>query len=159
MGLAKPPILGVHHLMRFVPYSQQIRDSETDAFKGIANIAFTIRPDDDGGLSTTWVEHYGDKSPTTVAVAASHFRETLNSKKLPSKAYFAVGTVSETQEASLAYGKRIRVVSVPDGVNTGHVEIRRFSDEDRRLLDTLAIDVFREHIAVAGMVLSKPMVR
>ncbi|QGP79985.1 hypothetical protein [Sphingobium sp. CAP-1] len=142
------------HLMRYVPYKQQVRDAETNAFKGIANTAFQIRPSDKGGLSTTWVEHYGAKGPATYGAAASAFRDSLPSKKLGATAYFAVGNVGATREKCLDKGKSIRLVVVPDGTNTGHVEIHKFSDEDRELLDILAIDVFGEHVAVSNLPLS-----
>lgn len=139
--------------MRFVPYKQQVRDPETDAFKGIAGTAFAVRPTDDGGLSTTWVEYYGENTPDTVAVAADAFRGTLDSKKLPGKAYFAIGEAGKTRKTSSDRGKQIRLVHAPDGPNKGHVEIHRFSDEDRALLDALAIEVFDQHVAVAAITL------
>lgn len=139
--------------MRFVPYSRQIRDPEDDSFKGIANTAFAIRPDDNGGLSLTWVEHYGTKSKQTYDIAATKFRDSLPSRKLGTKSYFVVGQAGETRATAQNYGKKIRLVHSPDGPNTGHIEVRRFSDEDRKLLDALTIDVFREHIAVASMAL------
>jgi hypothetical protein len=137
--------------MRFVPYKQQVRDPETDAFKGIVNTAFSVRPNDKGGLSLTWVEHYGEKSAATYNVAASAFRDSLESKKLPGKAYFAIGSAGQTRTTASDHGKRIRLVHAPDGPNTGHVELRRFDDEDRRLLDALALDVYSEHVAVADL--------
>lgn len=141
------------HLMRFVPYKQQVRDAETDAFKGIVNTAFSIRPEDKGGLSLTWVEHYGPKSIATYEVAATAFRESLPSKKLGAKSYFAIGNVGETRQVCKDHGKQVRLVPAPDGPNTGHIELHRFSDEDRSLLDALAIDVFCEHVAVASLTL------
>jgi hypothetical protein len=140
--------------MRFVPYKQQLRDPETDEFKGIVNTAFAIRPTDKGGLSLTWVEHYGAKSAATYNIAASAFRDSLESKKLPIKAYFAVGQAGGARATSASHGKKIRLVHAPDGPNTGHVELRRFTDEDRQLLDTLAREVFTEHVAVIGLTLA-----
>lgn len=137
--------------MRFVPYKQQVRDAETDEFLGIANTAFRMRPDDEGGLSLTSVEHYGAKSQKVIETAATAFRGSLPSQKLGAKSYFAVGSVGETKSVSLAHGKKVRFVAAPDGPNTGHVELRQFTDEDRTLLDALALDVYTEHLAVAGM--------
>lgn len=139
--------------MRFVPYKQQLRDPDTDQFKGIVNTAFSIRPSDKGGLSLTWVEHYGTKSVDTYGIAASAFRDSLVSKILPTKAYFAIGGVGPTRATAANYGKHIRLVHAPDGPNTGHVEVRRFTDEDRRLLDALALDVYTEHVAVKDLAL------
>ncbi|WP_282949448.1 MULTISPECIES: hypothetical protein [unclassified Sphingopyxis] len=139
------------HLMRYVPYGQQLRAPETDAFLGILGIAFSVRPSDQGGLSVTWIEHYGEKDVATVTVAAAAFRDSLEKKKLAPKAYFAVGNAGLTRRLAAEHGKKIRLISAPDGSNTGHVEIHRFSDDDRTLLDALALDVYTEHIAVASL--------
>lgn len=140
--------------MRHVPYGQQVRDPDDDSFKGILGVAFSIRPTDNGALSVTWVEHYGPKSLATYSHAASKFRDSRDSKKLGGKAYFAIGQAGMTRKTAAIFGKQIRLVHAPDGPNTGHVELRRFSDEDRRLLDALALDVFTEHLAVAELTLS-----
>lgn len=137
--------------MRYVPYGQQLREPETDAFLGILGIAFSVRSSDAGGLSVTWIEHYGEKSVSTIAVAAGAFRDSLDSKKIGTKAYFAVGNVGATKSVASEYKKNVRLVSAPDGPNTGHVEIHRFTDEDRALLDALALDVYTEHVAVAAL--------
>mgnify|MGYP003386787468 CR=1 len=137
--------------MRFVPRGQQVRDPDDDTFKGIVGTAFSIRPVDKGGLSLTWIEHYGPKSIATCSVAASKFRDSLSSKKLGGQAYFAIGQAGTIKEVAANYGKQIRLVHAPDGPNTGHVELRRFTDEDRGLMDALALDVFTEHIAVADL--------
>jgi hypothetical protein len=157
LALVKVKIADCDHLMRHVPYGQQVRDPDDDSFNGIVATAFSIRPSDKGGLSLTWVEHYGPKSIATYSNAASKFRDSLNSKKLGAKAYFAIGEAGATREAAVTYGKQIRLVHAPDGPNTGHVELRRFSDEDRSLLDALALDVFAEHVAVAELTLLPPV--
>lgn len=137
--------------MRFVPYKQQLREPVTDQFRGILNTAFRIRPEDKGGLSLTAVEHYGPKSHATYEIAASAFRDSLPSRTIGKKSYFAIGEAGETRKVSAAHGKNVRIVSAPDGSNTGHVELHRFTDEDVQLLDALAIDVFREHVAVCTL--------
>jgi hypothetical protein len=137
--------------MRFVPYKEQERHPETGEFLGILGTAFSIRESDDGGLSVTWVEHYGEHEHSTIEIAATAFRDSLQSKKLGGKAYFAVGLAGMTRSAAAEYNKTIRIVHAPDGANTGHVELRRFSDDDRRLLDALAVEVYSEHIAVADL--------
>ncbi len=143
--------------MRHVPYGQQVRDPDDESFKGIAATAFSLRPTDKGGLSLTWVEHYGPKSLPTYCHAASKFRDSLQSKKLGAKAYFAIGQAGVARKTATTFGKQIRLVHAPDGPNTGHVELRRFTDEDRRLLDALALDVFAEHVAVAELTLLPPV--
>lgn len=139
------------HLMRLVPYGQQIRNPETDEFLGLQPQAFKIRETDDGGLSVTWVEHYGEKCQQTYETAAVAFRGNLEKPHIPKKAYFAVGQAGKIKAKSLGYNKKIRIVHDPDGSNTGHALIRRFSDEDRRLLDALATEVFMEHVAVIDL--------
>lgn len=140
-----------HHLMRFVPYNQQIRNSETDAFEGIVGTAFRVRESDDGGLSVTWVEHYGENCLATLRVAACAFRDSLPSKRIGPKACFAIGEAGHAKQVSSARNKKIRLVHAPDGPNTGHVEIHRFSDDDLALLDALAMDVFTEHRIVGEL--------
>lgn len=137
--------------MRFAPMGRQLRDPETNEFKGILGIAFHVWPKDRGGLSTTWVEHYGLKCHATYGLAASKFRDSLKSRKLPIQGYFAIGQAGQAKEVSMGLGKKIRLVHAPDGPNTGHVELRSFSDEDQELLDILADEVFTEHVAVASL--------
>ena len=139
--------------MRFVPYKQQVRCPDTDAFLGIANIAFSLRLSDDGGLSMQWVEYYGAKSAATYSAAAIDFRDNLPSKRLGPTGYFAIGNVGHSKAVAADAGKQIRIVHEPDGTNMGHASVRRFDDEDRALLDTLAIDVFSEHVAVSSLAL------
>lgn len=153
MALDRDKIPDSDHLLRFVPRGQQVRDADDNSFKGIVGTAFSLRPEDKGALSLTWVEHYGSKSIATYSVAASKFRETLQSKKLPAQAYFAIGQAGAVRKTAAKYGKQIRLVHAPDGPNTGHVELRRFTDEDRRLLDALALEVFTEHVAVLELTL------
>lgn len=149
--MAKDRIPDSDHLMRFVPYGQQVRDPDDGRFKGITGAAFTLRPSDKGGLSLTWVEHYGAKELATYSIAASKFRDTRQSKKLGAKAYFAIGNAGKSREISVNYGKQVRLVHTPEGPNTGHVELRRFTDEDRALLDALTLEVFTEHVAVMDL--------
>jgi hypothetical protein len=151
LALAKAKVPDFDHLMRFAPMGRQLRDPETHEFKGILGIAFHVWPKDRGGLSTTWVEHYGPKCHATYGLAASKFRDSLGSKKLPIQGYFAIGQVKQAKEAFIARGKKIRVVHAPDGPNTGHVELRSFSDKDQELLEILAEEVFTEHVAVASL--------
>ena len=151
LALSKVKVPDADHLMRWVRRNQQYRDSETDEFKGILGIAFHIRSDDEGGLSTTWVEHYGPKSLLTYEIAASKFRDSLQSGKLGVQSYFAIGNVGLTKAACLARYKKIRLVHAPDGPNTGHLEIHKFSDEDQELLEILAVDVFTEHVSVISL--------
>ena len=149
--MSNGPIPDDAHLLRFVPFKEQERDPETGEFRGILGTAFSIRETDHGGLSVTWVEHYGPHGTSGVEIAASAFRDSLLSKKIGGKAYFAAGLAGKTRETATQHNKTIRIVHAPDGPNTGHVELRRFSDDDRRLLDALAMEVFAEHFAVADL--------
>jgi hypothetical protein len=139
------------HLMRYVPRGRQLRDPETDAFLGILGSAFNIRDEDRGGLSVTWIEHYGPKSEDTIRLAGTCYRDSLPSGKLNRSACFSIGNAGAIREAGMARRNRLRLIPAPDGPNTGHVEIHRFSDEDKELLDTLAMDVFVEHVPVAQL--------
>jgi hypothetical protein len=145
------PIPDCDHLMRLVPHKQQIRDPDTDVFIGIVNTAFSLRTSDKGGLSTQWVEYFGEKSLPTYSSAAERYRDNLPSKRIGSLAYFAIGNVGMVKLAASEAKKRIRVVHEPDGTNEGHAVIRRFTDDDRALLDVLAIEVFAEHVWVGDL--------
>jgi hypothetical protein len=149
--LRKANVADSEHLMRWIRYQQQVRDPETDEFRGILGIAFHIRPEDKGGLSTTWVEHYGPKSTATYKIAGEHFRDSLQSKKLGPKSYFAIGNAGAIKAACNARNKKIRIVQDPDGPNTGHCQIRQFSDDDMELLEALADEVFVEHVPVVSL--------
>lgn len=138
--------------MRFVPYNKQLRNPDNDEFLGILNIAFRLRESDKGGMSLTWIEHYGAKCLDTYGVAAARFRDSLGEgKKLPGKGAFAIGQAGLCRQTAEVYGKQIRLVHAPDGPNTGHVEMHRFTDDDLLLLDALALDVFDEHVLVAQL--------
>jgi hypothetical protein len=139
------------HLMRYVPRSRQLRDRETDAFRGVLGSAFNIRDEDKGGLSVTWIEHYGLKSEDTIRLAGTCYRDSLPSRKLNRSACFSIGNADAIREAGMARGKRLRLIPAPDGPNSGHVEIHRFNDQDKELLDALAMDVFVEHVPVAQL--------
>lgn len=139
--------------MLYVPAGRLAHDVDLDTYV-LTSAAFELREDDDGGLSTTWVEHYGPRSIATYGKAASAFRASLPTKRIGAKAIFAIGNAGSARRACASYGKNIRVVPAPEGPNTGHVEIRRFSDDDQRLLDMLANDVFKEHVKVAVLELT-----
>ncbi len=153
MATPKGEVPNEDHVMRYVPLMRLAHDEEADMYT-LTWTAFELRETDKGGLSTTWVEHYGLKSTATYGKAASAYRASLSSKKLGAKAIFAVGNAGSMRRACTAYGKNIRMVSAPDGPNTGHVEIRRFTDDDQRLLDMLASDVFTEHVRVSSLTLT-----
>jgi hypothetical protein len=153
LTLAKVKVPDSDHLMRYVPRGQQVRDPDDNSFKGIVGKAFALRPEDKGALSLTWVEHYGAKSCATYSIAASKFRDSFRSKKLGAQGYFAIGQAEATRQTAAKHGKQIRLVHSPDGPNTGHVDLLRFTDDDRTLLDALALDVFTEHVAVATLTL------
>jgi hypothetical protein len=140
------------HVMRFVPKQLQIRDSETDEFLGIVADAFRLRAEDDGGLSVTWIEHYGPKSNETYVIAANGFRESRRTKTISKSAYFVVGNIGNAKSVALRYGKKIRVLHDPVEGNSGHAEMRRFTNEDLQLLEALNMEVFVEHVAVSTLI-------
>ena len=143
------------HVMRFVPYGRQHRDPDTDTFLGLTPQAMELRADDKGGLSVTWVEHFGPNVIATKRVAAIAFREALDSKHIGGEAVFASAQVKAVVQAGRDYGKSIRVVHDPVPGNPGHAEVRHFSDEDLRLLDLLAAEVFIEIDKVSDLKLPK----
>lgn len=139
------------HVMRFASSSKRFVDPDTDERSGPTPAAFAIRASDEGGLSVTWIEHFGDFSAATRGKAAAAHRETLKEKKLPPNAIFAWADVAAIKEAGAGYDKGLRVVHAPVPGNDGHSEIRHFSDEDLDLLDHLSSSVFVEYAAVKDM--------
>lgn len=110
-----------------------------------------MRAEDKGGLSVTWVEHFGDFGQSARAMAAAAHRETLREKKLPPNAIFAWAAVVEIKRAGDEYRKGVRVVHDPVDGNPGHSEIRHFSDEDLDLLDYMSSEVFVDYEVVKAM--------
>lgn len=143
------------HVLRYVPKSRQHRDPDTDEFLGITSAAMQLREDDQGGLSVTWVEHYGNYDLAGLRKAATAFKNSQPSKKLGAQAVFAAAQVEAISVACLSFGKRIRVVHDPVPDNPGHAEIRHFSDEDSILLEFLASDVFSQVVLVSELGLPK----
>jgi len=136
--------------MRYVPRSKQFID-DNDNSLGPAPGAFAIRDEDKGGLSVTEIEHFGDMTAEARALAAAAHRATTRSKKLGPTAIFAWAAIGEVKSAAQGYNKAVRVVHDPVDGNSGHAEIRHFSDDDLDLLDHFATDVFRDFAVVSSM--------
>lgn len=132
------------HVMRYVPKARQHRDPDTDEFLGLIPQAMELRDDDKGGLSVTWIEHFGAYGFAAKRDAAIAHRETLRTKHIGGEAVFATAQVQAIVDAGLRYSKSIRVVHDPVPGNSGHAEIRHFTDDDLRLLDLLATETFAE---------------
>jgi hypothetical protein len=138
------PLPDLDHVARFVPLNKQQRHPDTKAFEGVTAAAFSIREDDRGGLSTTWIEFFGKKCIDSIRLAACAYRESQPSKKIGSQALFAISNIAAVKEVALTYGKKLRVVHDPADGNAGHAEIRHFDDDDLGLLETLATETFAE---------------
>lgn len=143
------------HVMRFVPKGRQHRDPDTDAFLGLTPQAMELRDEDKGGLSVTWVEHFGEYGQSAKRSAAIAFREALEKKHIGGEAVFATAQVKAVIDAGNAYRKSVRVVHDPVQGNPGHAEVRHFTDEDVRLLDHLATEIFDVIDKVADLNLPK----
>ena len=153
---ARKALPDTDHVMRFASQSKRFVDPDTEEFSGPTPAAFAIRSVDEGGLSVTWVEHFGEFSAATRGVAAAAHRESLNDKRLPKNAIFAWANVASVKAAGVAYSKGLRVVHAPVAGNDGHAEIRHFSDEDLDLLDHLSSSVFVEYEVVKDMDIPAP---
>lgn len=143
------------HVMRYVQYNRQERDADTDAYLGVAPGAFMRGAKDQGGMSVTWVEHFGAYGAPAKRDAAIAFRNSQPSKKIGSKALFATANVQSVLDAGATFSKALRVVHDPVPENTGHTEVRHFDDDDLELLDMLASQVFTDIDLVADLALSK----
>lgn len=144
-----------NHVMRFVPKGRQHRDPDTDEFLGIAPQAMQLRGEDKGGLSVTWIEHFGEFGKASKRLGAIAFRESLEKKHIGSEGVFASAQVQSIVRAGLTYEKIVRVVHDPVTGNPGHAQVRHFTDEDLRLLDYLSAEVFTEIDKVSDLELPK----
>lgn len=144
------PLQDGHHVMRYVPRSKQFIDDNQNSL-GPAPAAFAIREEDEGGLSVTEVEHFGEMNAQTRAVAAAAHRASLESKRLAPSAIFAWAPIGAVKAAANDYGKAVRVVHDPVDGNPGHAQIRHFTDDDLDLLEYFATDVFHEFARVGTM--------
>lgn len=142
--IARRAIPDCDHVSRFVPYNRQNRDPVTDAFLGLTSAACALGPSDKGGLSVTWIEHFGPFGPNSKRDAAIAFRASLISRQLPPRAVFAYAEVAQIKAAAEQYDRSVRVVWDPVVGNDGHCEVRHFADDDLRLLDLLSTEVFGE---------------
>jgi hypothetical protein len=143
------------HVMRFVPKGRQHRDPDTDEFIGLIPQAMQLRENDKGGLSVTWVEHFGAYGLAAKREAAIAYRETLRTRHIGREAVFASAQVQAIVDAGLRYSKGLVIVHDPVPGNPGHAEIRRFTDDDLTLLDLLATEIFTEIDKVADLNLPK----
>lgn len=151
--VARKALSSEDHVMRFVAYKAQYRDPETDEFLGISPMSMELGPEDEGGMSVTWVEHFGPYGANAKALAATAHRMSLTSRKLGAKSVFATGQVGRIVEVGNSYGKRLRIVYDPVPGNSGHSEVRHFTDDDLSLLDDLSRTAFVEidHVKDMGI--------
>ena len=149
--IARRAIPDEDHVSRFVPKKRQNRHPETDAFQGLSIAACELRQTDDGGLSVTWIEHFGPYGTQSKRAAAIAYRASLASRRLPPQAAFAYAQVSQIKAAAARYDRVVRVVWDPVDGNQGHAEVRHFTDDDIRLLDLLAAEVFSDADIVGEM--------
>jgi hypothetical protein len=138
------PLPDDHHVSRFVPYRRQHRDFETDQILGAFTTAFELRKEDKGGLSVTWVEHFGPLSGETCAAAANAYRKSTRDKKLSGNALFAIGQVGRIKQATKRSGAPARVVHEPTKHNRAHAAIRRIDKNEVEVLDAMAQQAFAE---------------
>ena len=146
------PLSDDHHVSRFVPYRRQHRDFETNAVLGAFTTAFELRPVDKGGLSVTWVEHFGPLSPKSCAAAANAFKKSTRDRKLSGNALFAIGEVRKIKQATQRSGTPARVVHEPTRRNPAHAAIRRIDKNVVEVLDAMAQQAFAELRDKAGNV-------
>ncbi|WP_155006368.1 hypothetical protein [Sphingomonas hengshuiensis] len=138
-------------MMRYISAAKRWVHPDTLERGGPSLAGFKLREEDNGGLSVTEVEYFGDFSYETRAAAAVAHRHALQSKKLGSQAIFAWAKVDDVIAAGTIYGKKLRIVHDPVAGNPGHAEVRHFKDDDLDILDHFASNVFVEFAVVAEM--------
>ena len=112
-----------------------------------------LTEEDAGGLSVTWIEHFGPFGLEAKRAAATAYRESLTSRHLGGKGVFATAKVDTVLSVGRSFDKQLRVVHDPVTGNSGHAEVRHFSDE-LGLLDMLAT-VFDDIDTVTSLRLPK----
>ena len=144
------------HVSRFVPYSRQEREPDTDKLIGLTAAACELSARDKGGLSVNWIEFFGQYSRNARISSACAYRASLQSNKLPAKGLFAYAQVRAIKDVAHSYQKPVRVVHCPVPGNEAHSEIRHFDDQDIELLERLAVEVFSDLEVVKDLNLPPP---
>lgn len=148
--VARRPVPDQHHVMRFISPTKRFVDPDA-VRQGPSFAGFKLGEKDDGGLSVTEIEVFGEMSADARRNAAAAHRGATESKRLSKEGIFAWAKVADVRSAAVTYGKPVRVVHDPVPGNPGHAEVRQFSDDDNDLLDHLARNVFVQWELVGAM--------
>jgi hypothetical protein len=136
--------------MRYVPPSRRYLSADL-VYGGPGEGAFELRDEDEGAISVTEVEYYGECNQEGRAIAAAGFRESIPSKTLSKNAIFSWAEVQSIKDGALLFKKNVRVVRDPVEGNLGHAQIRHFTGVDLEILEYFAENVFSEYSVVSDM--------
>jgi hypothetical protein len=123
-----------HHVVRYVPWAR-LRKDEDDNVLGVLSAAFRLR-EQEKFLSASWAEHFeGSHDEQLVATVKAIRASKLQVK---TKSGFAVGRVSNIDEACRYHGHKVRFLHEPEEDNRAHAALRRWPREAEELFELLA---------------------
>lgn len=129
-------------VVRYVS-AAKIRRDENDNVLGINPQAFEMKPKEKpmSVISVTHLNHFLGSRDEQIKSAINVMRTNLKTSK---RSGYAVGKVGLIKNAFNQSERKIRIVYAPSKSNCAHSQIRRFSDDDLKLLELLASDVWSE---------------
>ena len=130
------------HVVRHVKWGQLEKDCD-DNVLGILPQAFVLRATEES-LSFNWLEYFDGSREDQLTNIKSDLSTRLN---VGSKSFFCIGNVKNIKDKGKEFGATsIRIAYAPTHGNKSHVALFRLPDEDLKLLEALASDVFVERI-------------
>lgn len=139
---------GNHHVIRHVPYGRTLRNDK-DEVVGLLESAFRLRPQDNGCLSTNWVEYFDKNShEENIEATVLAFKRYKSDSGYPvgNNSVFSVGNVANVEDAGKqASNPKIRLVN--DGKQKGnesHASIMGINEGNTEFMQLLAEEVFSD---------------
>ena len=133
-------LLEHERVARYVPWSKlRISPDETEIYGPLA-AAFKLR-EGEASLSVTWCEYFEGSEDHSLRCAVEAVR---NSRRVGSKARFAVVDVGKIVEFMKSNKKRLRVIHEPTADNPAHAAIRGWPADEDELLERIAGEVWSE---------------
>lgn len=135
------PVPDDENVIRYIRRKHLRRNFDTEEIEGVLSDAFEPRPQDDGKLSVTWIEHFGGRKKSSLNKAIVAFRKSFGTVDEP---IFAISDVNTARAVSAQAGRSIRVLHAKSGKNSGHAVISKFKQTDHEVFQALATLAFCE---------------
>lgn len=127
-----------HHLMRWVSHEKLEYDPDTFEIKGIMPIAFQVRPQDKGKLSTHWIEYFEGIQSEQVIRSARDLGGRVHASRKKGGA-FAIGNVAMIKQDGIdGGGSHIEATLSNWKANPAHAEVTGVAADDLTLQMLLA---------------------